>query len=157
MHNFESEDEYLIEAHEELNRIEHIIYVSLKYTRTTDVLRNALLRFISYSDIILELLARKAVDSGHIDRFPRTPMIIAKRLEDYPDPEIQRFVHFYQKIRLLLRTEHNSVNEYRRHVGMFYSLPKSCALVNIDSLESLEKFAIHMYRYTRSLCGYTED
>ena len=41
MHNFETEDEYLIEAREELNRIEHIIYVSLKYTRTTDVLRNA--------------------------------------------------------------------------------------------------------------------
>jgi len=157
MHNFETEDEYLIEAHEELNRIEHIIYVSLKYTRTTDVLRNALLRFISYSDIILELVARKAVDSGHLDRFPRTPMIIAKRLEDYPDPKIRKFVHYYQQIRLLLRTEHQSVNEYRRHVGMFYALPKSSVLVNIDSLESLEKFAIDVYQYTRELCGYTED
>lgn len=157
MHNFETEDEYLIEAHEELNRIEHIIYVSLKYTRTTDVLRNALLRFISYSDIILELIARKAVDAGHLDRFPRTPMIIAKRLEDYPDEKIQKFVHFYQQLRLLLRTEYQSVNEYRRHVGMMYTLPKSSALVNIDSLESLEKFAIDVYQHTRELCGYTED
>ena len=139
MHNFETEDEYLIEAHEELNRIEHIIYVSLKYTRTTDVLRNALLRFISYSDIILELVARKAVDAGHLDRFPRTPMIIAKRLEDYPDEKVRKFVHFYQQLRLLLRTEYQSVNEYRRHVGMMYTLPKSSALVNIDSFRIIKK------------------
>ena len=124
---------------------------------SVSLLRNALLRFISYSDIILELVARKAVDAGHLDRFPRTPMIIAKRLEDYPDEKVRKFVHFYQQLRLLLRTEYQSVNEYRRHVGMMYTLPKSSALVNIDSLESLEKFAIDVYQHTREMCGYTED
>ena len=31
-------NEYLLEAREELKRLEHILYVSLKYTRTVDVL-----------------------------------------------------------------------------------------------------------------------
>ena len=46
-------NESLIEAREELKRLEHIIYVSLKYTRTVDVILNALKRMVSTYDFII--------------------------------------------------------------------------------------------------------
>ena len=49
---YTTKEEFMFESREELKRVEHIIYVSLKYTRTTDVLRNALLRFVSFFDLL---------------------------------------------------------------------------------------------------------
>ena len=44
-------------ALEELKRADHLIYVSLKYTRTTDVIRSTIKRLISaYNYAILDLL-----------------------------------------------------------------------------------------------------
>ena len=53
-------NEFLAEAREELKRVEHIIYVSLKYTRTVDVLRNALNRLVSLFDFLIEVLVEHA-------------------------------------------------------------------------------------------------
>jgi len=53
-------NDYLLEAREELKRLEHIIYVSLKYTRTVDVIVNALTRMVSTFDLIIEAFLEKA-------------------------------------------------------------------------------------------------
>ena len=53
-------NELMFEAREELKRLEHIIYVSLKYTRTVDVIINALNRLVEVYNLIIEALLEKA-------------------------------------------------------------------------------------------------
>jgi hypothetical protein len=49
--------ESLSEAFEELKRADHLIYVSLKYTRTVDVIKSIIERLINaYDDAIITLL-----------------------------------------------------------------------------------------------------
>ena len=79
-------NEYLFEAREELKRLEHIIYVSLKYTRTVDVINNALNRMVSTYDLIIEAFMEKALEEGKLDQIPKSPALKAKKFGDlYPD------------------------------------------------------------------------
>ena len=67
-------NEDLLEAREELKRLEHIIYVSLKYTRTVDVILNALHRMISTYDFIVEAFLIKAKEDRLLDEMPKSPV-----------------------------------------------------------------------------------
>ena len=46
-------DDALYDAEKELKRVDHLIYVSLKYTRTVDVFKNIIKRLISTIDFIM--------------------------------------------------------------------------------------------------------
>ena len=48
--------EKLEEAFEELKRVDHLIYVSLKYTRTTDVLKNVIDRMITTAECMMNAI-----------------------------------------------------------------------------------------------------
>ena len=62
--------EYLEEAREGLKRVDHIIYVSLKYTRTVDIIRNALNRMVSAFDYIIEGILDHNREKKKIPRIP---------------------------------------------------------------------------------------
>ena len=75
-------NDYLLEAREELKRLEHIIYVTLKYTRTIDVLINALHRLVEIYDLIIEAYLEKAKLEGLIEALPKSPALRATVLID---------------------------------------------------------------------------
>ena len=109
-------NEYLFEAREELKRLEHIIYVSLKYTRTVDVILNALNRMISTYDFIIEAFLEKALEERKLDQMPKSPALKAKRMAElYPDDEIiQKNLTFYASLRNILKSPHQK----RNHCGL---------------------------------------
>ena len=139
-------DEYLFEAREELKRLEHIIYVSLKYTRTVDVINNALNRMVSTYDLIIEAFMEKALEEGRLDQIPKSPALKAKKLGDlYPDdPVIQKNLTFYFSLRNIVKSPHQKRQEFRRHVTLELDLEDSTTEVNIDNLVNCEKF-IHKF------------
>ena len=47
-------------CYEEMKRAEHLIYVSLKYTRTVDIMKHIIDRMINASDCIIETLFKYA-------------------------------------------------------------------------------------------------
>ena len=51
--------DYLDDVKNEVKRVDHLIYVSLKYTRTVDVLRNVTERIINAFEIGIEGLLKK--------------------------------------------------------------------------------------------------
>ena len=101
-------NEYLLEAKEELKRLEHIIYVSLKYTRTVDVLTNALHRLVGTFDLIIEAFLEKAREEGRLAVLPKSPGLrVTKMREQYPeDKEIARFLSREEIERLLNPQNH---------------------------------------------------
>jgi len=141
--------DYLLEAREELKRLEYIIYVSLKYTRTVDVIVNALNRLVSVYDLIIEAFMEKAKDEGIITALPKSPALRANRFaEMHPDDaELQKYLSFYAFLKTVLKLPHSKRQEYRRHVTLVVELDKSTAEVDIDNLTNCEKFVYKFFDY----------
>lgn len=142
-------EEYLFEAREELKRIEHIIYVSLKYTRTVDVIINAVNRMISTFDFIIEAFLVKAKQEGKIDALPKSPALRASTLAEIyaDDPQMQKYINFYVFLKNVLKNPQSKREEYRRHVTLVVPLENATAELSIDSLTSCEKFLHGFFAY----------
>ena len=142
-------NEYLLEAREELKRLEHILYVSLKYTRTVDVIKNALDRLVNIYDLIIESFLQKAAAEGKFSALPKSPALRATRLAElFPeDQDLLKYLHFYAFLKNVLKLPHKKREEYRRHVTLIVELGKSTAEVNIDNLLNCEKFVHRFFRY----------
>ncbi len=153
-------NDYLFDAKEELKRLEHIIYVSLKYTRTVDVLINALNRLISTFDLIIEAFLEKARGDGHLDALPKSPGLRATKVRElYPeDKEIAKYLEFYAFVRSIVKSQHQRKQEYRRHVALVVELDRCTAEVNIDNLVNCERFIHKFFHYAwGSIVGKEEE
>ena len=153
-------NEHLFEAREELKRLEHIIYVSLKYTRTVDVIINALNRLINVYDLIIEGFFIKAQQEEPKVVLPKSPALRATRLaERFPeDKDLQKYLAFYAFLKTVLKSPHQKREEFRRHVTLVVELDKCTAEIDIDNLTSCEKFVHRFYRYAlEKLLGIKEE
>ncbi len=142
-------NELLLEAREELKRLEHIIYVSLKYSRTVDVVINALTRLVSVFDLVIEAYLEKAQGEKLMDSLPPSPALRATRLGEIysKDLELQKFLTFYAFLKTVLKLPYDKREEYRRHVSMIVALEMSTAEVNIDNLMNCEKFTHRFFTH----------
>ena len=70
--------ESLHDARQELKRIDHSVYVSLKYTRTVDVIRNILQRMVNTFGFGSTALLKFAVEQGKIGEFPKSMLLRAE-------------------------------------------------------------------------------
>ncbi len=153
-------NEYLFEAREELKRLEHIIYVSLKYTRTVDVIIGALNRLINVYDLIIEAFFIKAQQEDPKVVLPKSPALRATRLgEMFPDDkDLQKYLAFYAFLKTVLKSPYQRREEFRRHVTLIVDLDKCTAEIDIDNLTSCEKFVHRFYRYAlEKLLGIKEE
>lgn len=143
------EEEILLDAREELKRLEHIIYVSLKYTRTVDVIINAMQRMVDTYDLIIEAFLEKAKEEGLTGLLPKSPGLRVKEvLKLYPDDaEIKKYLTFYSFLKFVLNSPHKKEREYRRHVALFVEYDNYSARFNIDNLVNCEKFIHRFFRY----------
>ena len=148
--------EYLEEAVGELKRADHMIYVSLKYTRTVDVIKNILQRLISGFDFTFEYLAESLKESKKIEELP---MARAKRVDVLKtyfknSPEFNDFLDFYLLMRKIDQANFTRRQEFRRHVTMSAILEdKRIVELNIDSIheyynktKAFVDFAIHFVK-----------
>ncbi|MFH1276404.1 MAG: hypothetical protein ABIH82_04805 [Candidatus Woesearchaeota archaeon] len=143
------DDELLLDAREELKRLEHIIYVTLKYTRTVDVLINALQRLVDIYDLIIEAMLEKAKADELISVLPKSPALRVTRLgETYPTEEkLKIYLTFYTFIKNLLNSPYTKREEFRRHVTFVVDLGNSTAEIDIDNLVNCERVAHQFLRY----------
>ncbi|MFH1400884.1 MAG: hypothetical protein ABIH41_05155, partial [Nanoarchaeota archaeon] len=65
--------EALENAKEELKRVDHQIYVSLKYTRTVDVLINIMRRMVDAYEFMIEAALKYCVESKKMETIPESP------------------------------------------------------------------------------------
>jgi hypothetical protein len=143
-------NEYFEEAKEELKRVDHIIYVSLKYTRTVDIIRNALQRMVSACDLIIEGMLWYHHDKKEIGEIPQSfkerISLVKKLYKD--DPKFEIYITFYLSLRDLIKAPFTRREEYRRHVTMISQLKNQTAEITIDVLEDnfddmLKQFLAH--------------
>ena len=107
-------------AEQELKRIDHLIYVSLKYTRTVDVFKNVLQRLVTTGDFLRETLLDHLLTGGKIESIPENQAMKADliRKNFTEDLTIMELINFHQLMRRINRAEFTRKNEFRRHVTM---------------------------------------
>ena len=136
-------EEALEKAVHELKRVEHLFWVSLKYTRTVDVIKNTIERLINCIGFGLEALLLYAKEKNLIVSVPANSGLrcaLLKRIF-HDDVELIDYTNFYLRLRKLSKAEYTKREEFRRHVTMIATIEKGDIVeVCIDSLkEDYEK------------------
>ena len=132
--------EYLNKVKNEIKRVDHLFFVSLKYTRTVDVLRNVIKRMINAFDEGIDALLEYAVKNkkikhSDIPRAPRLKLELVKSLY-LTDERVIGFMDFYLNLRKIIQAKkYTKREEHRRHVAMITEIePGNFIEVNIDLL-----------------------
>ncbi|MBD3209462.1 hypothetical protein GF367_03510 [Candidatus Woesearchaeota archaeon] len=141
------------DAKEELKRVDHQIYVSLKYTRTVDVLLNIINRMIDGYEFLIEGLIKLAIEQKKADRIPPSPIErgnLVKQL--YPEDEvIKNNINLFFLLRKLFRSNPQRENEYRRNVTMRTIIEGREEIVDIDIITNYYHFMLECYRKVEEL------
>ena len=124
--------ESIEDAEKAIKRVEHLVYVSLKYTRTVDVLKNVLSRMLESYEILLRILYRYKVDDKEV---PEAPVKLALEVQNlYEENEaVQENIDTFILLRKIYRAP-NPIREeeYRRHVAMKTYINGKEEVFNID-------------------------
>lgn len=124
------------EAREELKRADHSIFVTLKYTKTCDVIKNTIHRLINAFDYAIIHALNALKKSKKIKEVPHTPISRAEMLKKtYRKPEITAFVNFYFMLRKIDHASYSKKEEFRKNVTMSVVLENGEVInVNIETL-----------------------
>ena len=133
--------EYLVNAREDMKRINHSVYVSLKYTRTVDVIKNILKRMITTLNHIIVDLLEFSIEIKKIKEYPQSiPLRCELVKEMYRgevfSEELRALVDFLLLLRKIDKTEeYTKINEYRRHVALITEIEGQRIEVHLDEIQ----------------------
>ena len=148
-------NEFLFNAAQELKRADHSIFVSLKYTRTGDLLKGIVERLINASDFLMFALLEKAKEDKKITEVPTLPGQKCELLRTlYPqDEKIQHYVTFYMLLRKISRADTQSEKEFRRHVTMIADIEDGMVEINIDIINQYFERVKEFFTFVREQLG----
>ncbi|MBI2139496.1 hypothetical protein HYU14_01120 [Candidatus Woesearchaeota archaeon] len=122
-------------ALDEVKRAEHLYYVSLKYTRTVDVIKSSLERMSNALEFMFITLLLYAKKKKKVKEIPPSPILKIKALEGqnfFPELDVAAHIALYYKMRKLLRSPFDREEEYRRHVTMIAKTEAGEERITID-------------------------
>jgi len=127
--------DYSESAREELKRVDHLIYVSLKYTRTVDVIKSIIDILISCCNFAIVDLIEHSKDKLE-EEVPESPAGRASLIKKLfaANQLILEFIDFYLFLRKLSRADYEKINEFRRHVTMIASVDTKTYNIDIDTI-----------------------
>jgi len=104
------------DARGQLMRAEHLFYVTLKYTRTADVIRNAIKRLISALDRTVEDM----LEMKKIKNMPTIPLMRVDMLKKvFPkNKKINELIEFYYLLRRIDKSRFDVKEEFRKNVAL---------------------------------------
>jgi hypothetical protein len=127
---------FLEQAREEMKRADHLLYVSLKYTRTVDVLKSLIDRLVSTIDVIIDGLLEYALEKKMIPEKPDNLGLKGDLVKKtFKDPIVDEMVNFSLFMKQLNRAEYKKTREFRRHVTMSAVIDIGIVNVDIDTIK----------------------
>lgn len=140
-----------------LNQIEHerkmaqhLFYVSLKYTKTTDVILNLIARWESLLNKCIELLLKNAKKSKKITSIPETPK--AREFEVrriYKDERVTNAMNLYSLFHKMPGLDKMREGEFRKNVAITVMNHESKVEINMEKLKEWEKIIESMVDYLK--------
>jgi len=144
-------NEYLDNAKEELKRVDHLIFVSLKYTRTVDVLKSIIERLINAFDEGILYLLEYLIKKNKIKSYPKAVLMRCDLIkEKIKDDNIKEYIELYLFLRKISKAKFTKRMEYRRHVTMIADMDGNFTEINMDNLKE-------NYKKTHEFIDYIKD
>jgi len=142
-------DESLTEttAENELKRVDHLLFVTLKYTRSCDIIKSIIRRLISAFDLAIIDALTFLKKKNKIKNIPLTPISRAEILKTtFKKIEMLDYLNFYFLLRFIDRAEYTKKEEFKRHVTLTVMQDDEAIEVDIDIL----------YEYFEKAKGFVE-
>lgn len=129
---------------------DHLLYVSLKYTKTCDVIINLLLRWKIMIDLSMDVLiekAKKAKKWKPVPDAPRAKLIQLQKIYA-GEPVVAQTLELYELFRDIERLDKVRESEFRKGVNLRVTYKGQIINVNLDKLreyaELLERFISYL-------------
>jgi len=144
--------ESFINAKQELSRADHLFHVTLKYTRTVDVLKSVIERLINAFNFAMDALLYHAQLKGRITDVPKIPLVKAEEIKKIytDDKNICDFQNFFMLLRKINKATFERDKEYRRHVTMTAKIDEKEVEITIDIIGDY-------FRKTKEFISCIED
>jgi len=129
---------------------DHLLYVSLKYTKTCDVIINLLLRWKIMIELCMEKLvekARKAKKWKPVSDAPKAQLVQLKKI--YANEEVViKALELYEMFRDIEKLDKVRENEFRKGVNLKVTYNGKEVNINLEALKEysqiLEKFISYL-------------
>ena len=125
---------------------DHLLYVSLKYTKTCDVIINLLLRWGRMIETSINAILKHAKKKRKIKTIPRNPLGQINEVKKLfkNDKNVQETLEAYQMFRKIRDLRKERIGEFRKNVNLRVFYQGKEVNVNLEKLkeyaEMLEKF-----------------
>jgi len=125
---------------------DHLLYVSLKYTKTCDVIKNLLLRWRRMIETAIEQMLKHAKKKKKISAVPVSPVKRIDSIKDLfkKDKEFLEVIEFYEMLRKIEELRQERIGEFRKNVCLKILYQGKEINVNLEQLkiyaDMLEKF-----------------
>jgi hypothetical protein len=125
---------------------DHLLYVSLKYTKTCDVIINLILRWRKMIETSMEEILKRAQKKKKIPSVPGNP---SKKIEEVrklfkKDANFQEVIDMYEMFRKIDELKKERIGEFRKNVTLKIIYRGEEISVNLEKLkiyaDKLEKF-----------------
>ncbi len=129
---------------------DHLLYVSLKYTKTCDVIINLLLRWKIMIELAMDLLvekARKMKKWKPVPDAPRAKLVQLKKIYE-GDPLVSETLKVYELFRDVESLEKVRESEFRKGVNLRVTYRGEVVNINLDKLK---EYAALLERFISSL------
>ncbi len=125
---------------------DHLLYVSLKYTKTCDVIMNLILRWRRMIETSIEKILEHAKKKKKISSVPTNPVGQIKEIRNLfkNDKEFLAVIDLYEMFRKIRELRTERIGEFRKNVSLKIFYQGKEIDVNLEKLkeyaELLEKF-----------------
>ncbi len=137
----------------EMNAAQHLLYVSLKYTKTGDVILNLLHRWKRTIDAAMEALLTKAKKKKRIKTIPLTPIERMKEVKRLfrKEKTVQDTLKVYMFFRRVHTLELSKEHEFRKNVTLRVFDKEEMAI----DMEKLKEWSILLEDFIKFVRNYT--
>ncbi|MEK6825947.1 MAG: hypothetical protein AABY00_04125 [Nanoarchaeota archaeon] len=129
---------------------DHLLYVSLKYTKTCDVIINLLLRWKMMIELCMDSLVEKAKKQKKWKPIPDAPRakLVQLKVVYANNRDISEALKLYELFRDIEQLEKIRENEFRKGVNL--KVTYKGQIININ-LEKLKEYAAALERFISAL------
>ncbi len=125
---------------------DHLLYVSLKYTKTCDVIMNLILRWSRMIETSIEKILLHAKKKKKISAIPTNPLGQIEQVKKLfkKDENFQEVIELYKIFRKIRELRTERIGEFRKNVTLTVFYQGNEIAINLEKLkeyaEKLEKF-----------------
>ena len=130
---------------------DHLLYVSMKYTKTCDVMINLIKRWKIMMDYAFDALLDKAKKKKIIKKLPSAPKLRLDLIKTtFVDvPEIMEAVQEYEMFKLIDILKKTKESEFRKGVCLRVMYKGEEVAVNLDKLKEYSEILERFINYTK--------